>query len=237
MQSDPKFYPRKAAPPISYEVGGCTYNVPAAPLLNATVMGAKHSGSPVHGMNPKSPNCPKNFIIFDQTDNKCRIMFYPPPANKFNCPNFDIHTSYAQENDRNKNEDKSSSLKEDSEDIDALLSLEDEEDDDDEEVSTGRTMGNYVNRSPDSGSTDGSKICKTKLSSIQKSFSCSSSSRNSGNSERKRQKIKKMMKTLRGILPSGDQMDTATVLDEAVRYLKSLKVEVKKLGIKNFKKN
>ncbi|XP_077250977.1 transcription factor bHLH144-like [Tasmannia lanceolata] len=235
MQSDQKFYPREAAPPLSFEVGDCTYNIPVPSVLDATVMGAKHA-RPIHGMNTKSPNCPKNFIIFDQTDNKCRIMFYsppanmlyPPPANTFNCPSFEIHTSYGEENDINKDKDRESSFKEDTKDIDALLSLEDKEDEDDE-VSTGRTMGNCGTMSPDSSSTNGS--CKTRSSSFQKSFSCSRSS------EKKQQKIRKMLKALRGIVPSGDQMDTATVLDEAIRYLKSLKVEVKKLGIKSFKKN
>jgi hypothetical protein len=42
--------------------------------------------------------------------------------------------------------------------------------------------------------------------------------------------MKKMVRTLKGIIPGGDRMDTPAVLDEAVRYLKSLKVEVKKLG-------
>lgn len=48
--------------------------------------------------------------------------------------------------------------------------------------------------------------------------------------------MKKMIKTLRGIIPGGgDQMDTPAVLDEAVKYLKSLNVEVKKkLGVQNF---
>uniref|UniRef100_A0A0A9FRA7 BHLH domain-containing protein n=2 Tax=Arundinoideae TaxID=156631 RepID=A0A0A9FRA7_ARUDO len=44
--------------------------------------------------------------------------------------------------------------------------------------------------------------------------------------------MKKMMRTLKGIIPGGNQMDTPAVLDEAVRYLKSLKVEAKKLGVR-----
>ncbi|KAF9625457.1 hypothetical protein IFM89_023052 [Coptis chinensis] len=46
--------------------------------------------------------------------------------------------------------------------------------------------------------------------------------------------MKKMVKALRSIVPGADQMNTATVIDEAVTYLKSLKVEVKKHGLGNF---
>ena len=46
---------------------------------------------------------------------------------------------------------------------------------------------------------------------------------------KKRERMKKMVKKLRGIIPGGERMDTPAVLDEAVKYLKSLKVEVKKL--------
>lgn len=238
MQSDKKFYSRKATPPLAYEVGGYTYDVSGTSALNATLAGPKHTG-PFHGVELQAYEmCPKNFIIFDQTDNKSRIMFHPAMANKFNCPSFDIHATCAEENGAiNCNSKESSSLKEDTKDIDALLSLE-EEDDDEEEVSTGRTVGNYGNSSPDSYSTSSSRPRKMR-SSIQKSFPCSSGggSSSSGNSEKKRRRMKKMLTALRGIVPGGDRMDSVTVLDEAVRYLKSLKVEVKKLGIGNSKKN
>lgn len=49
-------------------------------------------------------------------------------------------------------------------------------------------------------------------------------------SERKRLKMRKMVMALRGIIPGANQMNSVGVLDEAVRYLKSLKVEVQKLG-------
>ncbi|XP_068668193.1 transcription factor bHLH144-like [Aristolochia californica] len=227
MQRDQKFCPRKPASPIAYDLGGYTYNIPVVPTGNPMP-------GPVHGMGMNTTtNATKSFIIFDQTDNKCRIMFYPTPANKFSYPNFDFctTTTYPLKSGKRQedNDKESSSLKEDTRDIDALLSSEDDEEEDEEEVSTGRTIGNnYGGSSPDSScSTDGSKSSKSRLSSIH--MSCSS--------ERKQQKMKKLMKVLRGIVPGGDQMDAAAVLDEAVRYLKSLKMEVKKLGIGNLKKH
>ncbi|KAJ0455739.1 putative transcription factor bHLH family [Helianthus annuus] len=50
----------------------------------------------------------------------------------------------------------------------------------------------------------------------------------------KREKMKKMVKSLRGIVPGGNaEMNTVDVLDEAVKYLKSLKVEAHKMGFGN----
>ncbi|KAM1032893.1 hypothetical protein FF1_036459 [Malus domestica] len=71
----------------------------------------------------------------------------------------------------------------------------------------------------------GLKTKKERLrSSLEKSSGVGSSS--SCNSERKRQKM-------RGIVPGGNEMNTVAVLDEAVQYLKSLKVELQKIGVEN----
>ncbi|KDP37940.1 hypothetical protein JCGZ_04583 [Jatropha curcas] len=213
--------------------------MPVASSFTAALPPTKHF-MPVHGIEfQPSEVCPKNFIIFDQTDYRSQIMFHPAVAHKFNTPGLNMHTSFIQETFERKEvndieREISSSLKEDSDDIEALLSLEEDgeqEDYDDEEVSTARAYGNYGCNSPDSCSTYGSKPRKNGSSSVQKSSGSGSSS----NSERKRQKMKKMVKTLRGIVPGGDQMNTVTVIDEAVRYLKSLKVEVQKLGVGGLK--
>ncbi|XP_010241336.1 PREDICTED: transcription factor bHLH144-like [Nelumbo nucifera] len=237
MQSDQHIYPKKVVAPLAYQVSsGYMYNAPVAPGLGSTLPpGAKQTTS-FHGFEfQPSEVFPKNFIIFDQTDNRSRIMFHPTLANKFNCPGFDICGVNTDENGvRNRdNGEFSTPLKEDTEDINVLLSLEEEEEEDRDDVSTARTNGSCGSSSPDSCSTYGSKTSKRRLSSsIQKSFSGSGSS---CNSESKRLRMKKMMKALKGIVPGGKQMSTVAVLDEAVRYLKSLKVEVKKLGIGNFK--
>ncbi|KAL4278380.1 hypothetical protein GQ457_03G035650 [Hibiscus cannabinus] len=86
-------------------------------------------------------------------------------------------------------------------------------------------------RDSDSHSAYGSKP--------RKNSSCSSTLKSSGSGgfsdPEKRLKMKKMVKVLRGIVPGADEMGTVAVLDEAVRYLKSLKVEAKKLGVESFK--
>lgn len=239
MQSDQRFHPKKAVPHFATQRGNNYMHIPvASPCAAALPPTAKHL-MPVHGIEfQPSEVCPKNFIIFDQTDHRSQIMFHPTVAHKFSSPGINMHPSFIQETFERKEvndfeREISSSLKEDSDDIDALLSLEEDEEDeyDEEEVSTARTYGNYGSNSPDSCSTYGSKPRKNGSSSVQK---CSGSG-SSCNSERKRQKMKKMVKALRGIVPGGDQMNTVTVLDEAVRYLKSLKVEVQKLGVTNLK--
>ncbi|XP_010275475.2 PREDICTED: transcription factor bHLH144-like [Nelumbo nucifera] len=240
MQGDQHFYPRKVVPPLAYQVSGsCMFNAPVAPFLGATLPPCLNQGAPIHGFEfQPSEVCPRNFIIFDQTGNKNRIMFHPALANKFSCPGFEICGTQIEDNGARKDIDKDNiesitPLKEDTEDINALLSLEEEEQEDGDVISTARTHGSYSSNSPDSCSTYGSKPSKRRLSSsIQNPF-CGSGS--SCNSETKRLRMKKMIKALRGIVPGGKQMSTVSVLDEAVRYLKSLKVEVKKLGIGNFK--
>lgn len=240
MQSDQHFYLQKVVPPLAHQVGGSyVYNDPVTPALGVTLppLGTKRT-TPLHGVELQPLEvCPKNFIIFDQTDNRSRIMFHPGLSHKFNCPGLDMHATYIQDYGGKKDVDKekresSSDLKEDTKDIDALLSLEEEDQEEDEdEVSTARTLGSCGSSSPDSCSSYSTKSIKRRLSSSNQKLSSGSSCK----SDRKQQKMKKMVKALRGIVPGGNQMSTVAVLDEAVRYLKSLKVEVKNLGIGNFK--
>lgn len=179
--------------------------------------------------------CPRNFIIFDQAaDSRSKIMFHPAIGAKFcygtaaddsRAPFYAPKKDFA--NDDNEEEEPgevtSSVLKEDSEDIDALLSFDDEygeEVEEEEEVSTARTYMNYGCNSPDSCSNyeaPPSKKMRMRMSGCD-------------GSERKRMKMRKMVMALRGIIPGANQMNSVAVLDEAVRYLKSLKFEVQKLG-------
>ncbi|XP_042478872.1 transcription factor bHLH144 [Macadamia integrifolia] len=242
MQSDQQIYQQKVVTPHAYQVGGsCMHNGSMAPpTLGITVPPPTKHSTPLHGVELQPLEvCPKNFIIFDQNDKRSRIMFHPALAHKFSCPGFDIEATDIENDEERENRDFSSTFKEDTEDIDALLSLEEEEQEDGDEVSTARTLGSCGSKSTDSCSNYGSKPSKRKMSSsVQKLYSgsnSSSSSSSNSSSERKRLRMKKMVKALRGIVPGGDEMNTVAVLDEAVRYLKSLKVEVEKLGIGDLK--
>ncbi|XP_071716069.1 transcription factor bHLH144-like [Rutidosis leptorrhynchoides] len=160
-------------------------------------------------------DCPRNFVIFDRTDNRSQIMYNPnlnvggPYFNDTTPMHKDVNTSMV--------------MKEDSADIDALLSFdeEDDDDDDDDEVSTARTFGNDISDTSDS--------CSSRL---KYSGPGSTSCNESKCSDRKREKMRKMVKSLRHIVRTDNrQMNTAEVLDEAVKYLKSLKVEAQKMGV------
>ncbi|XP_022720306.1 transcription factor bHLH144-like [Durio zibethinus] len=239
MQSDHQFYPPKAVPTLADQVGDNYMHIPVTSAFATVLPPCSKPLPPLLGIEfQPSEVCPENFIIFNRTDHRNQIMFNPAIANKFNGHGLNVFATYFNGNNERKDvndveKETSSSLKEDSDDIDALLSSEEEEqeDYDEEEVSTARTYGNYEINS-DSPSSYGSKPRKNR--------SCSSTLKSYGSGgscdpETKRLKMKKMVKVLRGIIPGADQMGTVAVIDEAVRYLKSLKVEVKKLGVGNFK--
>ncbi|KAL2484329.1 transcription factor bHLH [Forsythia ovata] len=179
---------------------------------------------PVHGVDfQPSEACPKNFVIFDQTYNRSQIMFHPDIGSEFLYPGFgvgapDFHDGIDRKDGNVERE--STSLKEDSDDINVLLSMEDEENENgDDEVSTGRTDANYGSNSPDS--------CSNYISLSEKSRS----SFRKSSSDKKHMKLRKMVKALRGIVPGANRMSTVAVLDEAVRYLKSLQIKMLMPGV------
>ncbi|XP_073299166.1 uncharacterized protein [Primulina huaijiensis] len=118
-------------------------------------------------------------------------------------------------------------LKEDSDDIDALLSMEDVENKeyDDDEVRTARTDATYECNFP--GSCSNYESPPRKRSVLGTSvIHCN---------YKKGERMRTMVKVLRRMVPGAKQMSTVTVLDEAVRYLKSLEAQVHNLetGIQN----
>ncbi|MFS7889634.1 putative transcription factor bHLH family [Helianthus anomalus] len=155
-------------------------------------------------------DCPRNYVIFDRTDNCNQVMYNPG-----------INTAPMQ-----KDKYTPRVTEEDSADIDALLSYDDEDENEeyeDDEVSTARTYGDDTYDTSDS--------CSSRR---RNKWVGSTSSHGSKGSSGKREKMKKMVKSLRGIVPGGNaEMNTVDVLDEAVKYLKSLKVEAHKMGFGN----
>ncbi|KAI3962811.1 hypothetical protein MKW98_029970 [Papaver atlanticum] len=228
MQSDQRFYNTDAVPPLPYQGVGGVY-------LNATSNTIPPPGAmqirPFNGVELQPFEvCPENFIIFDQTERRSRIIVNPVVAEKFKYSGFDVQGNNEMKDVGAEYSESSFPMKEDTADINALLSLdyEEGEEEDEEEISTARTLGSSRGCSPDSCSTYGSRPRKVRLTSSTKSFTCNSSI------EKKHHKMKEVIKTLRGIVPGADEMNNAAVLDEAVKYLKSLKVEVKKQGIVKF---
>lgn len=241
MQSDLNFYLKKAMLPTANQGDDNHMQIPLSSAFPSVLPPGRKNLGPLNTVEfQPSEICPQNFIIFDHTDNRSQIMFHPAIANKFSGPTANMCSKYIQKNfcdndDHFDDREISSPLMEDLDDIDALLSLEDEDHEDfdgsdDEEISTARSHLNYGNRSPDSSSSSYSSKPRKKNQSCN-SVHKSSSSGSSCDSDMKQLKVKKMVRKLREILPGGYQMTTVTVLDEAVKYLKSLKDEVQKLGV------
>lgn len=260
MQTHEYFLSGKAVHPLADEAIGTCMNAPHASAFG-TYMNAPHGSAFGTYMNlshastfdavlPPSARqitpferfnlqpsevCPKNFIVFDQTDQQNRILFHPATTYKFNSPGFNSHATCNQDFEKDKinqiETELSSSFVEDSKDIDALLSLDSDEleDYDEEEVSTART-----HEKDDSTSDTCSSYC-TKSRKKRLLSSAHNSSGTKGyciNEKKQHLEMKRMVKILRNIVPGGgNQMDTVTVLDEAVKYLKSLKVEVEQFGV------
>ncbi|CAN4080162.1 unnamed protein product [Withania somnifera] len=241
MQSNYQFSAQKPFVSVEDQItGGNIFDVTAPSVFGTMALPTGFKSSvPFHGFEFQSSEaCPRNFIIFDQTDYRSQIIYHPARASKFPYPDLNYDSNYIQDGTErkitnNENTGVSSYLKEDSDDINALLSLEEEEHEeyDDEEVSTARTDASYGSSTPESYSNYDFQSKKSRTS----SFRNSSGSSTNNCSERKRRKLKKMVKALKGIVPGASRMNTVTVLDEAVRYLKSLKVEVQKLGVEKLK--
>ncbi|KAK7368649.1 hypothetical protein VNO80_10677 [Phaseolus coccineus] len=239
MQTQEYFLPKKMVLPLADESidADARMHTPLASAFDAFLPPDVGQITPFERFNLQpSEACPKNFVIFDQTDQRSRIMFHPAMAYKFNnSPGLDVDATFSQDFEKNKvnqmERELSSPFEEDPNDIDALLSIggDELEDFDEEEVSTARTDENYESLS-DTCSSYCSKSRKKRVSSscVHKCSESRGCCHNDGNNR----EIKRMVRILRNIVPGGgNQMDSVTVLDEAVKYLKSLKVEVEQFGV------
>ncbi|CAF1709816.1 unnamed protein product [Brassica oleracea var. botrytis] len=206
---------------------------------------------PFHGVELQpSPVCPKNFVIFDQTYDHSQVMYHPDLTprlvnsglastfqNEYAGGSYGYNYGQEVYGNYGGQEVVSSSYQEDPNEIDALLST-DEDDEGEEDGGDSGEVRTARNASRDYGNTSAESCCSSYgyNSSRRKqssSASAASSSNNDGKGGRKK-KMKKMMGMLRKIVPGGEEMNTASVLDEAVQYLKSLKLEAQKLGVGHF---
>ncbi|OEL17308.1 hypothetical protein BAE44_0021676 [Dichanthelium oligosanthes] len=243
MQRDPTAFTGNPSFAYGYEADGCmangplggqcNYGVPVSPALGVpSGMTSPQIRSPL-GVFEFQPSkvCPRNFIIFDHNDDKGRIMYHPALVNNLNPTNINAFPCHGEVVCRSSGldncnlEQHASSFKEDTEEIDALLSS-DEESDEDDVMSTGR--------SPDPmeiGPCESSSPPRFKK---MRHFSGKSSVFNESMENTTHEEMRKMITVLRGIIPGADQLDTPDVLEEAVRHLKLLKVEAEKLRVAGF---
>lgn len=221
---------------LADQVGYFMQNTRMAPAFNNRIVPVPSDIEPLgpfHGVDIQSSDaCPRNFVIFDQSNTRSHIIFHPEIRSKFF--DFGLADSASILKDKDDRKDANyegkffSLLKEDSDDIDALLSMEDVENKeyDDDEVSTARTDATYECDSPDSCSKYESPLRKRSVFGTSSVIRC-----NYNKGERRRT----MVKVLKRMVPGAKRMSTVTVLDEAVRYLKSLKAQVHNLETGNSK--
>ncbi|CAN8290748.1 unnamed protein product [Cochlearia groenlandica] len=235
-------------PYYSEEMGNGNMNNPYASASSFDGLFPPCAKLPYHGVELQpSAVCPKNFVIFDQTYDRSQVMYHPELSHKLmNSPSLHglastFQNEYVGGSYGNFGQEASSSYQEDPNEIDALLSTDEDYDEDDNEenedgdsevVSTARSSyGGYGNTNTSAESCCSSYGYNNNNSSRKQSLSGSASCNNDGKG---RKKMKKMMGALRRIVPGGEDMNTASVLDEAVQYLKSLKLEAQKLGVGHF---
>ncbi|KAL0700209.1 hypothetical protein Bca4012_056331 [Brassica carinata] len=231
-------------PYFSDEMGDGNMNVPSyASASSFDALFPPCAKLPFHGVELQpSTVCPKNFVIFDQTyDRSSQVMYHPELTPRL--VNSGLASTFQNEyvggsygNYGQQEDVSSSSHQEDPNEIDALLSTdEDYEDDDEDGGDSEEVSGTARNASRDYGNTSAESWCSSYgYNSSRRKQSLSGSASSSNNDGKGRRKMKKMMGVLRRIVPGGEEMNTASVLDEAVQYLKSLKLEAQKLGVGHF---
>lgn len=220
---------------LAGQVGYFMQNTHIAPACNNRIVQPSviEPLGPFHGVDIQpSDACPRNFVIFDQSNTRSQIIFHPQIRSKF----FDFGLADSASILKNKDDGKDANYegkfisppKEDSDDIDALLSMEDVENKeyDDDEVSTARTDATYECDSPDSCSNYESPPRKRSVFGTSSVIRCN---------YKKGERTRTVVKVLRRMVPGAKGMNTLTVLDEAVRYLKSLKAQVHNLETGNSK--
>ncbi|KNA23000.1 hypothetical protein SOVF_027880 [Spinacia oleracea] len=239
MHNNRKCSNRRGVAPLENQgwVNG-QHNVSPASAFGGSLPSASKMPRPVHDIEfQPSEVCPQNFIIVDEDANQSRIMYHPGIAHNLSYPNMDFHETpngeITQENFGNNFEGGIVSPDmEDSDYIDLLMSLDENQgESEEEEVSTAGTQGYDGSSSPES-------FCNYTTKCRKATYPCSvqrASTSGSSHNENKRKEARKMVKVLRGMVPGGDQMNTAAVFDAAVHHLKGLEGKVQRLGLSNHK--
>ncbi|KAI3685966.1 hypothetical protein L1987_79635 [Smallanthus sonchifolius] len=270
------------SPPVSHEPCGWFYGLPRycqglVPMVNSTEK----------EVNPKLPEgngVQKKFLVFDQSGDQTTMMYtlgVDPSSNRFQLPflnkpkpQFGSHTVCVDkpinENDGN---DSESEMREDSEELNALLYSDeddDDDDDDDETTSTGHSPSSMTgfreqkrkiesdeeeevassggalkrHKKEDAGSFV--NTLEDTASSGKSGINCSGNAGNgvfeeeydnfsSGDKKLRIEKMKETINVLQNLIP-GDKngKNAIMVIDEAIHYLRSLKVKAQALGLDSF---
>ncbi|XP_024976108.1 transcription factor bHLH145-like [Cynara cardunculus var. scolymus] len=221
----------------------------------------------------------KKFLVFDQSGDQTMLIYssgvgiapirhhFPPSDNpKLQSGSHPLHVDECiKEND---GDDSRSEMREDTEELNALLYSDDDDNDDDdenEEMSTGHSPGSVTGfveqkrkncEEEEAESSFGpTKRCKREegvniVNSLEDTASSGKSGINclgnggngefeeesndfsAGNRRVRKEKLKETLSLLQNLIPGGkNDRNAIVVIDEAIHYLRSLKVKAKSLGL------
>ncbi|EYU26576.1 hypothetical protein MIMGU_mgv1a011221mg [Erythranthe guttata] len=213
-----------------------------------------HAG-PTELGQPKIPTAPahqKRFLVFDQSGDKTTLMYTqwsPKPHNPYNLnkegPTYSNFPSRPNTKDEiiEDNSERNAAMEgeemhEDTEELNALLCSDYDTDisEDDEETSTGHSPSTMTdNGVPDSieadsfgGPTKRQKLFHAKTSALEDD---ADSSYGNGCKRSRKEKINETVRVLRNVIPGVDGKEAMVVIDEAIHYLRYLKVKAKSFGL------
>lgn len=218
--------------------------------LNSQVFNPANSSS---GMKASTPT--KRLLVFDLSGDEKNLIFssVANPFQTLNPTLPSSHASYAFASNSHASDEREE-MHEDTKEIDALLYSDSEFSFDSKEASTGHSPLNMKDEEEVTSLPTPAKRRKLNLnySAIDESLMDTASSAKASNSPKtpsdgnanisyvdsgsnlddesrdegdKQGRIQTIVKALRRIIPGGDAMDTDAVLDEAIRYLKFLKLQ------------
>lgn len=183
------------------------------------------------------------FIVFDRTGDQTKVI-YSSFGSQFSypCPTTNDLPASNETNVSNGNVNVNEEMHEDTEEIDALLYSDSDNDfDEEEEASTGHYSPVENTTRNDEEEVASSAVLQpphpppAKRRRVESDLDDTASSTHCiGTNERKKAKSEKIQETvgiLRRIVPGGKGKDAASVLDEAIWYLKSLRLKAKGLGL------
>nr|QOJ43685.1 bHLH transcription factor [Dracaena cambodiana] len=205
-------------------------------------------------MPPSNPTAfasgQKKFMVFDRSGDQTNLIYssfgsqfpYPYPSN-----GGPVLPASNETDVYNENENVNEEVHEDTEEIDALLYSDSDNDyEEEEEASTGHSP---IDTAADFSDNDGEEVANSAvvqplsppakrrrfepeldplLADTASSTRCGSHDKDN-RKKSKREKIQETVGVLRRIIPGGKGKDAVAVLDEAIRYLKSLRLKAKGL--------
>ncbi|KAL1163952.1 hypothetical protein V6Z11_A06G037000 [Gossypium hirsutum] len=201
----------------------------------------------------------KRFLVFDQSGDQTTMIFSSslgtpikcatwgpksPAACNFNGEdpitkvNPDLHSGLISSNVYDENgTNTQSEMHEDTEELNALLYSDDDSYYTDDEVTSAVHSPCTMTAHPEQLEGGGTESVASSIGPTKKrkllddDSSCANMESSSSNKRLRIEKIHETVSVLRSLIPSGEGKDAIMVLDEAIDYLKSLKLKAKTLGL------